>query len=130
MFLVGKLPQLRTDFRQKGCPNFLYQDGRIAPQFLHLGNFGKFQVVVGILNSPKEQTWSRKLWILTSMKNFKTFSVSFGHYLGYSYSIPISFLRTLTYCNFLMIFLYFFLSDSDSGSIFNVLLCISIVFSK
>ena len=38
------LPQLRIDFRWKRCPS--------VPKFLHLGDFDKFQVVVGILRSP------------------------------------------------------------------------------
>ena len=44
---MGKLLQLRTDFRWKGCHNFLYEDGGVPPKILHLGDFGKFSVSSG-----------------------------------------------------------------------------------
>ena len=61
LFLIGKIPQLRTNFRWKGCPNFLNEDGGIPPKFLHLGDFSKFSGSIWDPSIPPPQQPGRTL---------------------------------------------------------------------
>lgn len=55
MFLMGKLPQMGTDLRLKGCPNFWHEDGGIPPNILYLGDFSKFS---GSHGDPSIPPWA------------------------------------------------------------------------